>query len=906
MVAHSLLDEYNDMYKQQKQRYGPRTVLLIEVGSFFECYSPPNFDDTKTITHEIADALNMICTRKDKKKHASVGNPYMAGFPSACLDRHVQVLLRENFTVVLCEQVTPPPNPTRKITKVLSSTTCITTGDPDINKNKITSIHDRDGLFGIATVDVSTGDITACEVHGKDAMQDHVNTLASKETFFTCYSDNTKPPAMKIKTLNDQYKKISFQENFLKKLYPNITCLQGCSIIEMLDLERTPAACFAFVALIQHIYEHDPSLLENMKQPMLVDLHKTLASENNTHMQLDIINASKTRNGSVFNIVNHTSTKNGERELRERIANPSLDPEVINARYDITDMIIESKLIEKIENTINKFPDSQRLHRKQSLGRLSPLEFSALVEIYENIRKLSSQLPPKLQFKEVNDIDIVVGEIAENYKIDHLDSCLANIWKPGIHDDIDKLCSDIAEAEADIKEILDKINAAMTAKLGGQEKIYCKLDSTDKDGKYVSMTKKRYDVLKTIITCIIGAEDFKKIKTTAVGSNFKITWPRFNELSNRAIAGEARLKSLSEEYFTKEMIEFSRTHARVFGSIDKYIGTIDCSKSYAKTSVTYKYNRPTIIDADSQTIRATAMRHAIVERINEDEVFVANDLVIDAKNRNILIYGTNASGKSTILKGLGICIILAQAGMHVPADKFEYTIFSKIFSRISGDDNLFAGKSSFAVEVSELKRILAGANSKSLVLADEVCRGTESTSGLAIVASAIERLIEKDTSLVLATHLHQLPNYIKHESVKTCHLSIEKNEDVLVYNRVLQPGPGPATYGIEIASFMINDKDFIKRCHEIRREISGQHQDFLNPKPSRYNANVFMDMCSKCKINKAVDTHHINYQENADTRGFIGHFHKNVKANLMPLCVQCHRDEHADDDRRSNKKAVIE
>ena len=245
---------------------------------------------------------------------------------------------------------------------------------------------------------------------------------------------------------------------------------------------------------------------------------------------------------------------------------------------------------------------------------------------------------------------------------------------------------------------------------------------------------------------------------------------------------------------------------------------------------------------------------------------------------------------------------MAQAGCYT-ASKLRYKPYNRLITRLSGDDNIFKGQSSFAVEMTELRTILRQSGPSTLVIGDELSSGSESRSGMAIVTSAILSLIEKKATFIFATHMHELLNlsYINNipkEILAISHLSINYDEKskILIYDRKLRDGTGLSTYGIMVAKSLGLPDDFIDKANEILLEVNDQNMEIVPTKHTKYNSDVYMDSCLICKKTGhqvQLHTHHLEHQSEADEKGYIGNMHKNVKDNLVVLCVDCHTDLHA-------------
>jgi DNA mismatch repair protein MutS len=310
------------------------------------------------------------------------------------------------------------------------------------------------------------------------------------------------------------------------------------------------------------------------------------------------------------------------------------------------------------------------------------------------------------------------------------------------------------------------------------------------------------------------------------------------------------------------------------------------------------------IENSSETkafVQATGLRHCLIEHLQTNEIYVTNDLVLgDGNQDGVLLYGTNAVGKTSIIRALGIAVIMAQAGCYVPCSQFVYRPYTAIFSRILGNDNIFKGLSTFAVEMSELRLILKMADQDSLILGDELCSGTEIESALSIFLSGLMNLHEKRASFVFATHFHnilQFEEMTQLDRIHIKHMSVfyDRSKDCLVYDRLLKDGPGNRMYGLEVCKSLYLPTDFLEKAYEIRNKYYADTKSGLMAPTSHYNAKKIMGICEMCRETMGEEIHHLQYQESADKDGYIGHFHKNHPANLMSVCQTCHDKIHADD-----------
>ena len=332
--------------------------------------------------------------------------------------------------------------------------------------------------------------------------------------------------------------------------------------------------------------------------------------------------------------------------------------------------------------------------------------------------------------------------------------------------------------------------------------------------------------------------------------------------------------------------------------------SIDIDIYLSQGIVAHKYNycSPVIDDKtnnDVSFVDAKQIRHILIEQLHQQELYVRNDISLGKGDNGILLFGTNAVGKSSLIKALGICLILAQSGLFVPCSSFTYKPYNSIFTRILGNDNIFKGLSSFAVEMIELNTILKLANKNSLILGDELCSGTETTSAICIFSSGIIKLQERMCSFIFATHFHEvckIKAITSLQNVVMKHMKViyNKEKDRLEYNRILSDGPGLSEYGLEVCKSLAMPDDFISLAYKLRIEIKRENETILSKRKSKYNSKKLKGICEVCGDNEGVDTHHLQYQCSAKKdNGFIdGHFHKDHVANLINVCKDCHTDIH--------------
>ena len=311
-------------------------------------------------------------------------------------------------------------------------------------------------------------------------------------------------------------------------------------------------------------------------------------------------------------------------------------------------------------------------------------------------------------------------------------------------------------------------------------------------------------------------------------------------------------------------------------------------------------------------VSAKGLRHVLIEHIQTQELYVANDITLgkygDSQEDDVskskseymgmLLYGTNAVGKTSLIRALGVAVIMAQSGMYVPCSEFTYRPYRAIFTRILGNDNLFKNLSMFAVEMSELRVILNSADEYSLVLGDELCSGTETESALSIFVSGLTELHQKCATFLFATHFHEIMRFDEIKALTRIairHMAVhyDREHDCLVYDRVLREGAGNRLYGLEVAKSLHLPDKFIERAYQIRNKYFPDMRGALSSSSTKYNSSKLRGVCEMCKEDLAEEMHHLQEQHLADENGRIGTIHKNHPANLMSLCEKCHHKIHS-------------
>jgi len=528
-----------------------------------------------------------------------------------------------------------------------------------------------------------------------------------------------------------------------------------------------------------------------------------------------------------------------------------------------------------------------------------------------------------------------------------LDQSILSFINKGVNKNID----DLTQTTFDGREKLEAIRVYFSDLLKKIEKSakttdFIKIHETPRNDAVLLGTSRRITLLKGHL---------KKMNTNNVNITYQSTYSNKEETFNlnindleyqtagsnkkdlvvtntqiKQIAGDIQKSKdkLINEIISvyNEFVEGFSKYEKEMDSTIKYSVLLDMLQCKCYIASKYNYCKPEIDEKQSNKsfLSFTGIRHPLIEHLQTNELYVTNDMDIgidtsdnndisdnnmndnssanNVKSNNtngILLYGTNAVGKTSFIKSLGIAIIMAQAGLYVPCRSFIFYPYSSVFTRILGNDNIFKGLSTFAVEMTELRTILTMSDKNSLVLGDELCSGTESDSALSIFSAGLEALHEKECTFLFATHFHEIVKYdeIKQlNKLKMMHMEVKYDEQTgaLIYDRKLREGPGDSMYGLEVCKSLNLPHSFLQRAHDIRMKYKPETKNILALDPSHFNQKKIGGTCEVCNVgNKATEVHHLQHQKNANKKNnYIDTFHKNHIANLVNICDVCHDKIH--------------
>ncbi|NPA65695.1 MAG: DNA mismatch repair protein [Epsilonproteobacteria bacterium] len=948
-----LTEIYFDLQQYYEKKYGKDTVVFMEIGTFFEVYEVSNDEMQVGKAKEIAEILNIQLTKKNKSIiENSVKNPLLAGVPAVSFERYLDRLIKEEkYTIVVIKQKGVPPKISRYIASIISPGTNFDYL-VDNNENYIVSLivdcYKDIYTVGYSAIDVTTGKSYLYEAHGVsedasfalDEVFNLLNVYKTSEVVVTFLEGVENPkyvldyleiPERFTYSVNHNRVKIDLQNEIFAEIFQIRSLL---SPIEHMDLERCPMVTESLAILIRFILEHDYHIVQKLSLPRIIENKKFMYLGNNALEQLGVISRDR-KELSVLKLIDKSSTAIGKRLLKERLLNPIMEKDELERRYNLIERV--QNHTRYLDEQLRGIYDLERLSRRMEVARLHPFEMNHiydsllnLKEIMAYIKKHKIQKTPFSEFEVdefIRDIQKSIDlDISRRFTINTVDD---NFLMSGVDESIDTLVNENKQLFLQYERLINKIEELLEEKkLSSKASRFVTLGLLEKEGYYISLSKNRFAMIEEEFyktSLIIDDERvmFDEFNVKKLTNSVKITSDFTDKLSDKLMKNRVKIVSLVKEKFIALQEVFDRRYSLLFDRLIAYIADIDVAVSSAKVAEAYNHARPTIVEVkdDENFLQIMQLRHPLIEVQERGGLYVPNDIVmgkrsyIDLPHPNtvmldvdvcdghdvegVLLYGINSSGKSSLMKSIGIAVLMAQSGFFVSASAMKFSLLDSLFTRIVSKDNLAKGLSTFAVEMLELKNIFNRAGVKSIVLGDEISHGTETLSGVAIVASAIMKLAKMKSLFLFATHLHQLSSMEEIRRLKgviDLHLAVEydEKEDKLIFNRVLQGGSGSSIYGLEFAKSLHMDEEFLKTANTIRKKLANEYDELellTKAKTSRYNKNLYITKCVICG-GVAEDVHHIHEKNKANERGFIGHFHKDAKHNLIPLCKEHHKMIH--------------
>ncbi|MGC9336890.1 MAG: DNA mismatch repair protein MutS [Candidatus Cloacimonadia bacterium] len=825
-----LMQQYLSIKKEQ-----PDALLLFRMGDFYETF----FDDAKTASK----ILGITLTTRDKKRKNPVP---LAGFPHHALPSYLKKLLEQDIKVAICEQIEDPKKANklvkRKIVEVITPGTILEDEylENTIN-NYISAIYEDKNKIGIASIDISTGEFLCTEVPPKNLLDEIVRLqpveILIPETFDQNFKKNIKiyynPSFSTYETWRYDRKT---SEKILKEHF-NVLSLDGFGLDEKYNAIISSAALISY---LKELKQNDLQHINNLRYYSSAEFMQVDAISRHN---LELVESMRTRErkGSLLEVMDNTTTPMGKRLLYQWILNPLINKEEIDKRLDAVGELIEKTAVrDNLKNILKEIGDMERVLSKIGTGKAYPRDLIALKNYLKLAQPIATQLSnlasPLLKdlFSRIQNFDDIIL-IIDSALVDDAPLTLqeGGIIKEGYNNELDNLRQMSKKGKQWIAHLQEK-----EAKRTRIPNLKVKFNNVF--GYYIEVSKTH---LKKV------PDDYIR-KQTLVNAERFIT-PELKEYENKVLGAEERIKQLEYSLF----LEIREKIAKFIPRMQKFtsvVSILDVLISLAELAYYNNYCKPEI--TTDMTIHIEEGRHPIIEKLMPDEPFIPNDTYLnDTTDRILLITGPNMAGKSTYLRQVGLIVLMAQIGSFVPARFAEIGIVDKIFTRVGASDNLALGQSTFLVEMIETANILHNATPRSLILLDEIGRGTSTFDGLSIAWAVVEFIHDKQkcgAKTLFATHYHELTELAEiYQGIKNYNITAKEWKDQVLFLRKVVPGSADQSYGIQVAKLAGIPEKVIKRAKEIlnnleKNELSPQGLSTKTKKASQQE-NIQIDIFNR-------------------------------------------------------------
>ena len=804
-------------YLSMKEKYKD-CVLFYRLGDFYEMF----FDDAV----RVSKLLDLTLTGRDcgLKERAP-----MCGIPFHAADAYIAKLVSMGERVAICEQLTEPTAGKgmveRDVIRVVSAGTVIEENQLDEKKNNYIACSYKSGAaYALAWADITTGELCAEEFSGRENVISALVNLAvaevicNEEMLFDAKEDVEASrgalPAFSC-YLPWAFEKASAERSVCEQL--------GAASLEALGLDGKDGAVRAAGALLEYLRETQKHALKNMNAIRVVDAGRNMTLDANAVRNLEILknNAEGKRYGSLLWLLDHTKTGMGARKLVAMLSAPLADKAEIERRLDAVDELFKGTVVRMgIADMLGGVRDIERLTGRVSNGNLQPRDCLAL----------SSSLAavPNLKFQLIGFTSSLLCEIADDL-VDTKEIC--DLLDRAISPDATTL-KEGNYIRRGYSEQLDELRAV---KDNGKS-LVLELETRERERTGIRNLKVGFNrVFGYYIEVTNSFKDkvpYSYVPRQTLANCVRYTTEELKDLEGK-ILGSTDAASRLEEHLFGELMEVLSRNIPVFQRIAGAIALLDCLVSFASVAKENKYCRPEIAEVGALEIEEG--RHPVVEAISKDR-FVPNDCRLDnGDDRTMIITGPNMAGKSTYLRQVALITFMAHVGCFVPAKRARVPLCDRIFTRIGASDNLILDRSTFMVEMTEVANILRNATERSLLILDEVGRGTSTFDGLSIAWSVIEYLTNNVRAKTLfATHYHELTELEgKLEGVKNYKINVREIGGSIVFLRKIVRGGASRSFGVEVASLAGVPEEVTSRAKVILKELErGEKQREKLPEPT--------------------------------------------------------------------------
>ncbi len=797
-----------DEYVKTKQQYKD-CILFYRLGDFYEMF----FEDALTVTKE----LEITLTGKDCGLEERAP---MCGVPFHAAETYINRLIEKGYKVAICEQVEDPKKAKglvkREVIRVVTPGTTLDAASLDESKNNyLMSIVSMEDHFGCAIADISTGDCFLTEVDKPQKLLDEINKFVPAEiicndAFFMSGVDTDDLKnrlGICVFPLDAWYFDDSLCKRTLKEHF-HVNTLEG------LGIQDYDSGVIASGALFLYLQETQKSALSHMAgiRPYAAEKYMLIDSSSRRNLELVETLREKNKRGSLLWVLDKTKTAMGARTLRSYVEQPLIDAQEINRRLEALEELNKSPMLrDEIREYLNPIYDLERLISRISYQSANPRDlvaFASSLEMLPHIRQILKDFKTPLLTELYEDMDplediaaLIKSAIVEEPPLAQKDG---GIIREGYHEDVDKF----RRSRTDGKKWLTELEAREKERTGIKN---LKIKYNRVFGYSLEVTNSFKELVP---------ENYIR-KQTLTNAERYIT-QELKDLEDLILGAEDKLYALEYELFCEVRDKVGAEVVRIQKTA-KAVAALDVFASLALVAQRNNYVRPKINESGVLDIKNG--RHPVVEQMIEHDMFIANDTYLDNQKKRVsIITGPNMAGKSTYMRQTALIVLMAQIGSFVPADKANIGIVDRIFTRVGASDDLASGQSTFMVEMTEVANILRNATAKSLLILDEIGRGTSTFDGLAIAWAVIEHI--SDTKLcgaktLFATHYHELTELEgKISGVNNYCIAVKEKGDDIVFLRKIVKGGADKSYGIQVAKLAGVPDSVIRRAKELVEELS--------------------------------------------------------------------------------------
>ena len=833
-------------YLEIKKQY-PNTILFFRLGDFYE-----TFDKDAETTSKV---LDIVLTSRSVAKGQRIP---MAGIPFHAAENYIGRLIEHGYHVAICEQVGEQPKRglfPRKVMRIITPGTVIEPGLlKNENNNYLLSVLRKDEKAGIAYIDISTGEFFSTEFEGADCEQmirSEISRLNPAEILLPESQNSIKLNTFHISLWPDW----RFEFNRCNETLLNhfkIASLDG------FGFRGKPMAMQTAGAILQYLDSTDQNTLRLIKRLSFYSIDDFMVLDSATRHNLELTETIRHLNeeGSLLSVIDNTVTPMGKRLIHQWIHKPLIQLKAIQQRQEVVGFFIKDGLLRtEFKSFLRRIADIDRLINRILTEHAIPRDLIALKNTLEILPEvLQLLLPHKISLGDYlegfSNCEEVFSLINQSIS-DDPPATLQNtgIIKQGHSLELDQVINNAREARDWISKLekIEKERTGIKTLKVGYNKIF---------GYYIEITHANVE--------LVPAEYIRK--QTLVNAERYIT-PEMKEYEALILNSEEQIHTLEIRLFKEICLEISKSAPKLL-STSKCIAELDVLSCYAETSVNNNYCRPELVEDRSLEIQEG--RHPVVEHSLTNFMFVPNDTFFGEKEIIRIITGPNMSGKSTYLRQVALIVLLAQIGCFVPAAKAKLGIVDRIFTRIGAQDEIFAGQSTFMVEMVETANILNNATPRSLIILDEIGRGTSTYDGLSIAWAVVEYIHNHPdlrARTLFATHYHELTQLSELlPFVSNFNVAVSEADNQVVFLHKIIPGGADKSYGIHVAQMAGLPPSVIQRARELLIQLEKTSREIKHPEidlPQQINlfpeTNPILDELKDIDLNTITPLDAINY-----------------------------------------------